>query len=432
MTPRIGLECHVQLATSRKLFCDCETARDAERTTCPICLGHPGTLPVLGAEAITLAVRAALALGAEIQPLSRFERKHYFHPDLPRGFQITQRSHPVARGGALDTPRGRFALLQIQIEEDTAQTRRGEIDWRRAGTPLIEVVGAPDMTAPEQAGEWLRMLRRVLVTAGVTGGAMERGQLRCDANVSLDGPDGAGTRVELKNLNAIRGLERAIAGEISRQRRVLERGGRVAAHTRGWTGRESRFLRGKEQTPEYRFLPEPDLPAVPIDPEMIEAQRRALPATPLAPWLLARDAEPPPQRPLQRSAPAIWLDSEEARLRNRSRARSRLLPEHRADLERLLEADTIDRRQARRMLEICWARGISVAEQLRRIPPRQSVEQITAVVTKIVGGYPRQVARYQRGNQGMIGFFMGRVMAALSNADPGTVNRIVRDVLERA
>jgi aspartyl-tRNA(Asn)/glutamyl-tRNA(Gln) amidotransferase subunit B len=296
--PTIGLECHAQLRTRTKMFCACPVVAEAPANSvvCPICLGHPGALPALNGEALRLALRAGQALGCEIHPVSIFARKHYFYPDLPKGYQISQYDRPICTGGSVHALVGgelrRWGLTRIHMEEDAGRmhhsTGGSTVDWNRGGVPLIEIVGQPDLHSADEAEAWLRALHRVLVEAGICGGDMEKGQLRCDANVSV-GPEGGplGTRVELKNINSFRFVARALRHEIERQIALMQAGQRVAAETRTWNGHQTVLLRSKETAADYRYFPEPDLPALVLTAEELAPQ--ALPGRPLDIHLIEED-----------------------------------------------------------------------------------------------------------------------------------------------
>jgi len=287
----IGLEVHAQLLTRTKLFCACATSfGDPPNTNvCPTCLGLPGALPVVNAEAVRMAVKTALALGCEIQRESRFARKNYFYPDLPKGFQTSQFDEPFAKGGVVDLGGRTARLTRIHMEEDAGKNlhdRAGGsvVDLNRAGTPLVEIVGEPDLSTPQEAAEYLRSLREVLVFLGVNDGNLEEGSFRCDANVSIRraGDTKLGTRVELKNINSFKFVEKAIAVEIERQKDVLESGGRVVQETRGWDEKTSSTfsLRSKETAQDYRYFPEPDLPPLVLDDVFVGGVRAELPEDP--------------------------------------------------------------------------------------------------------------------------------------------------------
>jgi aspartyl-tRNA(Asn)/glutamyl-tRNA(Gln) amidotransferase subunit B len=309
----IGLEVHAQLLTRTKLFCACATSFGAPPNTnvCPTCLGLPGALPVLNGEAVRMAVKTALSLGCTINETSRFARKNYFYPDLPKGYQISQYDEPFSLGGfvefevgggdsgeapasdraQLGTGTKRARLTRIHMEEDAGKNLHdlggaSVVDLNRAGTPLVEIVGEPDLRTPAEAAGYLRALRDVLVFLGVNDGNLEEGSFRCDANVSIRpaGSDKLGTRVELKNINSFRFVEKALAGEIARQQEVLESGGRVVQETRGWDEKTSSTfsLRSKETAQDYRYFPEPDLPPLRLDEAFVSTLRASLPEVPRA------------------------------------------------------------------------------------------------------------------------------------------------------
>ncbi|MBX3462551.1 MAG: Asp-tRNA(Asn)/Glu-tRNA(Gln) amidotransferase subunit GatB [Planctomycetes bacterium] len=286
-TTVIGLEVHVQLATQSKLFSPAPAAALGEPNSRvhAIDLGLPGVLPRPNATAIELAVRTALALDGQIQPVSRFARKNYFYPDLPKGYQISQFEEPICRGGAVPIGDGRSCRLQrIHLEEDAGKLTHSDagtlVDLNRAGMPLVEIVGEPDLRSPAEAHAFLHHLREILRHAGVSDCDLELGSMRCDANISLmpAGSTQLGTKVELKNLNSLKMVQRALEYEERRQTAVLAAGGRIAAETRGWNDEagESRPQRSKENAPDYRYFPDPDLPPLVVDEATIERQRQLL------------------------------------------------------------------------------------------------------------------------------------------------------------
>jgi aspartyl-tRNA(Asn)/glutamyl-tRNA(Gln) amidotransferase subunit B len=294
--PVIGLEVHAQLLTDSKLFCACSTrfGSDPNGNVCPVCLGLPGSLPVINERAVRYAVRAALALGCRIERKSIFARKQYFYPDLPKGYQISQYEQPFSVDGALDieledgsTRRAR--ITRVHMEEDAGKNVHGvggdsHVDLNRAGVPLVEIVGEPDLRSSAEAAAYLRALRDVLVFIGVNDGNLEEGSFRCDANVSIRpaGSTALGTRAELKNLNSFRFVQRAIDAEIARQTIVVSGGGKVVQETRAFdpdTGK-TRSLRSKEEAHDYRYFPDPDLPPLVIAPELVEEERAAMPDLP--------------------------------------------------------------------------------------------------------------------------------------------------------
>jgi aspartyl-tRNA(Asn)/glutamyl-tRNA(Gln) amidotransferase subunit B len=294
--PVIGLEIHIQLATATKMFCGCELsfAEPANTRTCPVCLGLPGSLPVANARAVHFGLMIGLALGSELAPRSIFHRKNYFYPDLPKGYQISQYDEPLCRGGRL----GDVRIHRVHLEEDAAKlvhvgasgrihgSDASIVDFNRGGTPLAEIVTEPDLRAPEQAGEWLRLLRATMRRLGVSDVNMDEGSLRCDANISLRpvGSDGLGVKTELKNMNSFRFIERGIRAEIARQEGILGAGGQVMQETLHFDPASERItsLRSKEEAHDYRYFPEPDLLPVAITAQMLEAARAGMPELPAA------------------------------------------------------------------------------------------------------------------------------------------------------
>ncbi|MCL2770677.1 MAG: Asp-tRNA(Asn)/Glu-tRNA(Gln) amidotransferase subunit GatB, partial [Solirubrobacterales bacterium] len=292
--PVIGLEIHVQLSTRTKMFCGCELSFGAPPNThtCPVCLGLPGALPVANARAVHFGLMIGLALGSELAPRSIFHRKNYFYPDLPKGYQISQYDEPLCRGGQLADVR----IHRVHLEEDAAKLIHvgasgrihgsdvSVVDFNRGGTPLAEIVTEPDLRSPEQAGEWLKLLRTTLRQLGVSDVNMEEGSLRADANISLRpaGSQELGVKTELKNMNSFRFIERGIRAEIARQEALLRGGGTVVQETLHFDPTSGRItsLRSKEEAHDYRYFPEPDLLPVAIGAEMVQAARAAMPELP--------------------------------------------------------------------------------------------------------------------------------------------------------
>ncbi len=470
----IGLEVHVQLKTRAKLFSSAPTGFGGApntRTT-EVDVGMPGVLPVINGRAVELAVRAALALGCEIQPLSIFERKHYFYPDLPKGYQISQYERPFAQGGAvpleLAGERRSIPLTRIHLEEDAAKNIHDDaitgggtwVDLNRAGVPLIEIVSEPDLRSPEEAGAYLRSLRSILRYLEVSDADMEKGNFRCDANVSVRKvrQQELGTRVELKNLNSFKFVEKGLAYEIERQIDVLSEGGEVTQETMHWDddAGETRSQRGKEEADDYRYFPDPDLPPLELEPEWIEAQRRALPELPHEKraryaeeyGLPAADAhvltEDRDVAEFFEGALALGADPRKvahwvmqsllAVLADTGAQLSELpvTPQHLVDLLRLQDEGRVTARSGREIFFAMARTGeppdlIMRAEGLEAV---SDVGELEAIAKRVLDDHPRQVEQYRGGQEKVFNFLVGQVMKATrGKANPDAVRAILTQLL---
>ncbi len=476
--PVIGLEVHAQLLTRSKMFCPCPVTvgAPANSATCPVCLGFPGTLPVLNRRAVTLAMRLALSVGSRIDRDSRFARKNYFYPDLPKGYQISQYDRPLATGGTIDidTNEGTKSvrLVRIHLEEDAGKLLHDTpytdvppsvslVDWNRAGVPLVEIVGEPDIRTPDEAAAYLTELRRLLRFTKVSDADMEKGNLRCDANVSVRlSPDAPyGTRVEIKNLNSIRFVARALEHEIERQARALEAGERVVLETRLWDAAAGRTvsMRGKEEAHDYRYFPEPDLGALQVDEAWIAEAASALPELPRARrarlvaqyGISASDAETITGarelaeyfEQLAREAPpklaANWVTGEVLRWMREKRISAEealsfpVSPKRLAELLALLDKGEISVASAKEVFaemigSESGASDIVSRKGLGRLRDSSALEQ---AIAEVIADSPSQVALYRSGKTQTFGWFVGQVRKKTAGrADPAEV----RDALERA
>ncbi|MEO6057865.1 MAG: Asp-tRNA(Asn)/Glu-tRNA(Gln) amidotransferase subunit GatB [Gemmatimonadales bacterium] len=466
----IGLEVHVQLSTRTKMFCGCRTTfGDPPNTNvCPTCLGLPGALPVPNGEAIRLAARGAIALGCTVHPTSVFARKNYFYPDLPKGYQISQFDQPLATGGrvAFDSPeRGRVdaGVTRLHVEEDAGKLvhdrfpGKTAVDLNRAGTPLAEIVGEPDLRSPAEARAYLVTLRQILVYAGVSDCSMEQGSLRVDANLSIRRPGEArlGIKTEVKNLNSFANVERALEAERERQIALLEGGERVAAVTLLFTAGtgQVRVLRSKEESHDYRYFPDPDLPPLLLAPEWIAEQRAALPELPearrarleLAHGLTAYDArvltsevaladyyESVVGAGVEPKTAANWLMGEVMTTYNETGAFP-VEPARLAALVALVRDGVVSHQAAKRMFPVLAEHP---GDEPRAVAERLGLVQVSdqgalgGWVDEVLAAHPGEVARYRGGEVKLLGFFVGQVMKrSRGKADPKGVQPVLQDKL---
>jgi aspartyl-tRNA(Asn)/glutamyl-tRNA(Gln) amidotransferase subunit B len=466
----IGLEVHAQLATESKIFCRCPTRFGAEpnANTCPVCLGMPGVLPVLNREVARMAVRAALAVHCRIHPTSRFARKNYFYPDLPKGYQISQFELPLATGGYLEipTPSGprRVGLTRIHLEEDAGKSVHAEggnaslVDFNRTGVPLIEIVGEPDLRTPEEASAYLKELRSILRYLEVCGGDMEKGEFRCDANVSLRpaGSQALGVKVELKNMNSFRHVQKALEYEIYRQTEVLEGGGVVEQETRLWDPERgvSATMRGKEEAHDYRYFPDPDLPPLVVPEALVGELSSALPELPARKrerYVRDLSLSPEDAAVLSESRPvaelfegvlaagasprlaANWVMGEVLRVMNRRGLETPPLSAPRlAELLGAVERGAISGTAAKQVFEGIVESDRSVAEiiQARGLAQVSDEGALASAVDRVLAENPAEVERYRAGRTQLLGFFVGQVMKVMGGrANPQVVNRLFKERL---
>jgi len=461
--PVIGLEVHCQLATRTKMFSACELDVGGEPNTRidAYSVGLPGTLPVPNAQAIRCGIALALALGCELQRESRFARKHYFYPDLPKGYQITQADRPYALGGAVELPGTRVRLHHIHFEEDAGKNVHvpGEdvslVDYNRAGAPLLEIVSEPDLRSAADAADYLRELRAIVRALGISEANMEEGTLRCDANVSLRarGTEPLGVRCEIKNLNSFRFLEKAIEAEIRRQADLLDAGESIVRATMSFDADRNvtKIMRTKEESADYRYLPEPDLPMLVLPEAWIEELKAAQPELPAArraryrelgladkdAALLVSDPELAAyfDASVEAGAPAKpaanWITGELlAKLDGASASTAALGPAALAELVGMVEDGTVSNRSAKQVFATVWDEGGSP----RAIAERDGHGQVSdtsvleAAVAEVLAGSPKQVEQFRGGNAKIKGYFVGQVMKKTKGqANP----KLVGEILDR-
>ncbi|HEU5219275.1 MAG TPA: Asp-tRNA(Asn)/Glu-tRNA(Gln) amidotransferase subunit GatB [Gemmatimonadales bacterium] len=454
----IGLEVHVQLGTRSKMFCGCSTSfGDLPNTNvCPVCLGLPGALPVPNLEAIRLASRAALALGCTVHPISVFERKNYFYPDLPKGYQISQFQRPLSTGGRLrfeSEARGpvEVSIERLHVEEDAGKSLhdrfpgRTAVDLNRAGVPLAEIVSGPDLRSPAEARAYLTTLRQLLVYGGVSECSMEKGSLRVDANVSIrpPGQQALGTKTEIKNLNSFANVERAIEAEAARQRAVLESGGEVEQVSLIFSAATGRVrpMRSKEESHDYRYFPEPDLPPVVLSPQWIEAVRAELPELPAvrrgrfvavfglpayhAGVLTSERAvadyfEAVVEAGMEPRIAANWIMGEALAGYNETGGFA-VSPRRLSGLIALVQDGTVSHQAAKKVfsgMTGCADDAGTVAASLGLLQVREE-SALTDWVDAVLAAHPAEVARYRAGETKLMGFLTGQVMKqSRGKADP--------------
>ena len=481
----IGLEIHAQLSTESKIFCGCSTrfGDEPNSNTCPVCLGLPGALPVLNRRAVELGARAALALGLRVNEVSIFSRKNYFYPDLPKGYQISQYDRPFSEKGLLEIvtaerDEGGHArewrpmevrITRLHLEEDAGKNvheglpdtnRYSYVDLNRAGTPLAEIVTEPDFRTSWEAYDYVNHVRRALQWVGASEADMEKGNLRCEANVSVRkvGAEKFGTKVELKNLNSVRFMQRAIEFEIERQIALIESGGKVTQETRLWDERagQTRVMRSKEEAHDYRYFPEPDLQPLTVTAEWVEQVRALMPELPDArrkrfmeqyelsfsdASLLVRERQLADfyERASAASNPrgaANWLKGELLRELDAvavSADASPVSPEELGALVRAVEEGRISGKQGKDVLLEMFKTGKGVEQVIEEqgLAQVSDAGEIERIVTDVLASNPQQLAAYRGGKEALYGFFVGQVMkVSKGKANPKVVNELLKEKLK--
>ena len=471
----IGLECHAQLLTKSKLFCSCSTkfGDPPNANTCPVCLGLPGALPVLNRVAVTMALKAAMALNCTVNPESQWARKNYFYPDLPKGYQISQYDRPLASHGfveiKVDGKSKRVGVQRVHMEEDAGKSlhegfsdssRYTYLDFNRSGVPLIEIVTDPDIRSSAEAHEYLARLKQILEYLDVCDGNMEEGSLRCDANVSVRkaGAKKFGTRAELKNINSFRFVQKAIDYEVNRQIEVIESGRRIVQETRLWNSVEERTvsMRSKEEAHDYRYFPDPDLPLLTVDSEWIETALRSIAELPevrrerfikeyaLSEYdagvltttrALADFFEEVTRLGGHPKTAANWIMGDLLRFYKdnnvdlKDLSNSPVTPKMLSGMIALVEKGTISGKIAKVVMEDMYKSGKDPQQIIEEkgLVQISNTDEIEQIVKKVIEENPKPVEQYRLGKTGNFGFFVGQVMKQTrGRANPQAVNEILK------
>lgn len=481
----IGLEIHAQLKTDSKIFCGCSTrfGDEPNSNTCPVCLGLPGALPVMNRKVVELAARAALALNLNINPESIFSRKNYFYPDLPKGYQISQYDRPFSEHGWVEIPTSernesghaidwrmkRFHITRLHLEEDAGkslhegvrETNKSYVDLNRSGVPLAEIVSEPDFRSSWEAYDYMQYLRRALLYVDVCDGNMEEGSMRCDANVSvrLRGAEKFGTKVELKNLNSFRFVQRALEYEIDRQIAALEAGEKIVQETRLWNERDSKTfsMRSKEEAHDYRYFPEPDLPPLTVAADLIESTRAAMPELPesrrrrfIEEYGLSLDdaAQLTDSRTMANyfeattracgnaKAAANWILNElvrEMKSDSADIATLKTSADALGEMIKMIDSGAISGKMAKDVLVKMYQSGKRAGEIVEEMGGSQVSDEaaIRELVEQALANNPAQLESYRAGKTTLFGFFVGQVMKSSGGrANPKVVNDVLKKALE--
>ena len=473
----IGLEVHTELKTHSKIFCGCSTKFGSPQNTnvCPVCLGLPGVLPVINEKVVDFAVRVGLALNCEIASFSKFDRKNYYYPDLPKNWQTSQYDLPIAINGYLDIEVNgvtkRIGVTRVHMEEDAGKlihsgatitsSDSALVDYNRTGVPLLEIVSEPDMSSAEEARAYLEKVKAILEYLDVSDCKMEEGSLRCDANISLrpQGTTPLGTKAEMKNLNSFRSVHRGIEYEAARQEEILEDGGRIIQETRTWDENKgiSLSMRNKEQADDYRYLPEPDLVPIMVDPAKVEEIRAGLPELPdarkkrlmeayglseydaaviTASKAMADYLDESVQCNADAKIVANWLMGEVSKHLNNegiSILACPVAPRQLAELIALIEKGTISNKIAKSVFEDMWIsrKDAEVIVKEKGLVQISDSSEIVAIVDAVIAAIPQSVADFNAGKDKAIGFLVGQIMKQTKGrANPDMVNSLLRERLQ--
>jgi aspartyl-tRNA(Asn)/glutamyl-tRNA(Gln) amidotransferase subunit B len=472
----IGLEIHTELKTNSKIFCGCSTKFGSEQNTnvCPVCLGLPGVLPVINEKVVEFAIRAGVALNCEILPFSKFDRKNYYYPDLPKNFQTSQYDLPIAVNGHLDIvvngEKKRIGITRIHMEEDAGKLVHSGatinssdyalVDYNRTGVPLLEIVSEPDLRSAEEAKAYLEKVKAILEYLDVSDCKMEEGSLRCDANISLRprGQTTLGTKAEIKNLNSFRSVQRGLEYEVARQEDLLDDGGRVIQETRTWDENKgvTASMRNKEQAHDYRYLPEPDLVPIVVDPARVAEIRANLPELPDARKQRLMDAYGLSEydasiitaskamadyfdQSLEYNADAKvvanWLMGEVSKHLNNEGITildCPVTPKQLTGLIALIDKGTISNKIAKTVFEDMWTsrKDAEVVVKEKGLVQISDTSEIIAIVDGVITANPQSVADFKAGKEKAIGFLVGQIMKQTKGrANPDMVNTLLRERL---
>ncbi len=471
----IGLEVHAQLLTDTKIFCGCSNkfGETPNENTCPVCTGQPGSLPVLNKKVVEFAIKAGLATNSYINKRSIFARKNYFYPDLPKGYQISQYELPICENGKIkievNGEEKEIGITRIHMEEDAGKLSHegidknsSYVDFNRTGTPLIEIVSEPDIRSPEEAAEYLKQLRNIVVYLGICDGNMEEGSFRCDANISLrpKGSEKFGTKTELKNMNSFRNVQRALEYEIKRQKEVLEEGGTIIQETRLWNAEKgiTESMRSKEEAHDYRYFPDPDLLPLVIDDNWIENLRKEIPELPyqkekrfineykiskedadvlVSSKVLADFFEKTVKLCNEPVLANNWIRVELLGSLNydgKTINECQLNPEHIAELIKLIKNGTISGKIAKSVFREMYS-SLKMPEIIvkeKGLVQISDESQLKEIIAGIIEKSQSQVEQYKSGKTKVFGFFVGQVMKATKGqANPQVVNKILKEMLDK-